>query len=226
MPGVVHPAAHSTARWGRSPWTAATAAAELASLPSAFGSPPEIPPCITAFYPWGYFPIDFVAHRATPHVPGSVVSMMIGIEFARGRTDLVGPLWDTARNLVDEELRDTVARWLRRLKEKYDLDLPGLEELLEMEDKTVLTSRLDETLEGWRRDAHAEGLQEGLERALIRQRAMLARQAALRFGREVADRVAALLDGVENPEQLAAAGDVIVSAETGTELTERLGKAG
>ena len=62
---------------------------------------------------------------------------------------------------MDEELRHTVARWLRRLKGKYNLDLPGLEELLEMEDKTILTSRLDETLEGWRRDAHAEGRQVG-----------------------------------------------------------------
>ena len=64
-----------------------------------------------------------------------------------------------------------------------------------------------------------------MERALVIPRAMLARQAALRFDREVADRVATLLEGVENPDRLAAAGEVIVSAETGTELTERLGKA-
>ena len=206
---------------GRSPWTAATAAAELVPLPAALGCVPETPPGMIAFYPWGYFPIDFVAHRATPHVPGSVVSMMIGIEFARGRGDLVGPLWDTARNLEDEELRDTVARWLRRLDEKYNLNLPGLEDLLEMEDKTVLTSRLDETLEGWRRDARADGLEQGL----VQQRAMLARQTALRFGAEVADRVAALLEGVGNPERLTAAGELIVSAETGTELTERLAES-
>ena len=48
--------------------------------------------------------------------------------------------------------------------------------------------------------------------------------AALRFGREVADRVATLLEGIENPDRLAAAGDVIVSAETGTELTEPPGQ--
>ena len=206
---------------GRSPWTAATAAAEPVPLPAALGCVPETPPSMIAFYPWGYFPIDFVAHRATPHVPGSVVSMMIGIEFARGRGDLVGPLWDTARNLEDEELRDTMARWLRRLDEKYNLNLPGLEDLLEMEDKTVLTSRLDETLEGWRRDARADGLAQGL----VQQRAMLARLTALRFGGEVADRVAALLEGVVDPERLTAAGELIVSAETGTELTERLAES-
>ena len=122
---------------------------------------------------------------------------------------------------MDEELRDTVARWLRRLDEKYNLNLPGLEDLLEMEDKTVLTSRLDETLEGWRRDARAEGLEQGL----VQQRAMLARLTALRFGGEVADRVAALLEGVGNPERLTAAGELIVSAETGTELTERLAES-
>ena len=62
-----------------------------------------------AFHPWGYFPLDFVAHRDRPHVPGDIVSLMVGIEFARERADLVAPLWETVRRLTDDELRTTVA---------------------------------------------------------------------------------------------------------------------
>ena len=118
---------------------------------------------------WGYFPLDFVAHRDRPHVPGDIVSLMVGIEFARERADLVAPLWETVRRLTDDELRTTVARWLGRMDEHCNLNLPGLEDLFAMQDVTELTSRLDETVEEWRRDAVTEG-----------QRVVLARQARLR----------------------------------------------
>ena len=97
---------------GRSPWTAPTAAAAAG----------------------GYWPLDFAAHADRPHIVGNVISMIIGIEFARERSDLVAPLWETARNLGDDDLGDTVARWLRRLNERYNLDLPGMEELMAMQD--------------------------------------------------------------------------------------------
>ena len=146
---------------GRSRWTAATTAADLLALPPALGAA-AVPPGLAAFHPWGYHPIDFAAHAGRAHISGSVLSMMIGIEFARRRSDLVAPLWETARRVRDPGLRDAVARWLTRLRERYNLDLPGMEELLAMDDVTVLTSRLDETIEEWRREAVAEGRSEGI----------------------------------------------------------------
>ena len=142
------------------------------------------------------------------------MSMMIGIEFAHARSDFVAPLWETARNLRDDELRGTVARWLKRLSDSYNLDLPGMEELLEMEDVTVLTSRLDETIEEWRRDAVAEGVAQ--ERVLLR------RQTARRFGRETAERIDALLAGVTDWDLLGSVGEWIIDAQTGVELTDRV----
>ena len=58
---------------------------------------------------------------------------MVGIEF-KERADLVAPLWEKVRQLEDDELRATVARWLRRMDAHYNLNLPGLEELFAMED--------------------------------------------------------------------------------------------
>ena len=40
-----------------------------------------------------------------------------------------------------------VARWLGRMDEHCNLNLPGLEDLFAMQDVTELTSRLDETVE-------------------------------------------------------------------------------
>ena len=200
---------------GRSPWTAPASAAEVASLPPALCPSPEIPARTAGFYPWGYHTLDFFAYRNAPHVPGDVVSMMVGIEFARSRADLAAPLWETVRTLGDPGLRRVVARWLARLRESYNLDLPGMEELLAMEDATVLTSRLEETLDEWRLDALTEGRREG-------QRAMLRRQAAQRFGAASGARIGALLAAVDDWERLASVADWILDAETGDELASRV----
>lgn len=206
---------------GRTRWTAAASAAELVNAPPALGRA-TVPPGVAAFHPWGYWPIDFVAHKDRPHVPGSVMSMMIGIEFARARADFVRPLWETARNLRDDGLRDTVARWLKRLNERYNLDLPGMRELLAMQDVTVLTSRLDETIEEWQREAEARGAARGVARGVARERALLRRLAARRFGRDTAQRVDALLEGVADWDLLESVGESIIDTTSGVELADRV----
>ena len=65
-------------------------------------------------------------------------------------------------------------------------------------------------------------LQEGIEQGLAQQRALLCRQAALRFGAETAARVSSAVDRIAGPEGLAVAGEWIVRAGDGEELVERL----
>ena len=202
---------------GDSPWTAPTSAAATLSVPAALGRA-VVPPGLGAFHPWGYFPLDFVAQRDRPHSPGDITSMMVGIEFAKERADLVAPLWETVRQLADDELRDTVARWLRRMDAHYNLNLPGLQELLAMEDVTELTSRLDETIEEWRRDA----LMEGENRGAARSRALLLGLASQRFGVETAERLDGLLGAVSDWDQLASVGESIIDANSGIDLTDRI----
>lgn len=218
---------------GRTPWSAPMAASELVRAPTVLGRA-NVAPGLTAFHPWGYWVLDFSTLRDRPHVAGDVVSMMVGIEFARDRADLVAPLWETVRGLGDGGLRDTVARWLSRLNEHYNLALPGMEELLAMEDVTVLTSRLEETIEGWRRDAvaegralgralgRAEGVAEGVAEGLAKERELLVRQATRRFGGDAGEQVRALLDGVGEWALLASVGESIIDAHTADELAQRL----
>ena len=204
---------------GRSPWTAPASAAEIACLPPAICPSPTIPANASAFYPWGYYTLDFAAYRYAAHVPGDMVSMMVGIEFARDRADLIAPLWETVRHIRDASLRRVVAQWLDRLRESYNLDLPGMEELLAMEDVTVLTSRFEETLDEWRLDALTEGRNEGRSEG---QRALLTRMAAQRFGANAGEQLAALLADVDDWARLASASDRILDAETGEELANRV----
>ena len=90
--------------------------------------------------------------------------------------------------------------------------------MLAMEDVTELTSRLDETIEGWRRDA----LMEGENRGVARHRALLLRLASHRFGVETAERVDALLGAVSDWDQLASVGESIIDASSGVDLTDRI----
>ena len=95
-----------------------------------------------------------------------------------------------------------------------------------MQDVTVLTSRLDETIEEWQREAVArgrlEGRNEGLVEAIVRERAMLRRMVVRRFGPDSGEEVARLLEEVTDWEQLAAVGEWILDAGEVAELRDRI----
>ena len=81
-----------------------------------------------------------------------------------------------------------------------------------------LTMTLVERLAEWPK----RWLQEGIEQGLAHQRAVLCRQAALRFGAETAARMSPAVERITDPEGLAAAGEWIVRAGDGDELVARL----
>ena len=119
----------------------------------------------------------------------------------------------------ETELRRVFVDWVRRLAER--LAPPGaasppmrtLEEL-----KMTLEERVAEWPKQWLR----EGIEQGIEQGVRHERALLRRQAALRFGEEAAERAAPALARIANPEGLATAGDWIVRANSGDELVARL----
>ena len=80
-------------------------------------------------------------------------------------------------------------------------------------------------LRGHRREAHAEGLAEGRAEgraeSIERQRALLCRQAARRFGEATAMPLSARLARLDDPERLAEVGDWIVDCAAGAELLAR-----
>ena len=80
-------------------------------------------------------------------------------------------------------------------------------------------------LRGHRGEAHtegrAEGRAEGLAEGIERQRALLCRLAARRFGEETAAPLSAWLACIDDPERLAEVGDWIVDCASGAELLAR-----
>ena len=79
-------------------------------------------------------------------------------------------------------------------------------------------------LRAHRREARAAGWAEGIAQGIERQRSLLCRQAARRFGDETAAPLAALLGGIDDPEHLAEIGDWIVDCATGAELLARMAR--
>ena len=75
--------------------------------------------------------------------------------------------------------------------------------------------------EQWRREGVAEGRREGV----AQERALLRRLAAVRFGDAVAGRIEDLLRTTEDWDQLAAAAELIVRADTGPGLIDAVARS-
>ena len=86
----------------------------------------------------------------------------------------------------------------------------------------TLIERVSEWPAEWRREGHAQGLEQGREH----ERALLRRQAASRFGAEVAERLAGVLARTADPDRLVEIGDWLVRCETGDELLTRVAEPG
>jgi len=134
---------------------------------------------------------------------------------ARG---LVGRL----RSPEHEDLSRAFRAWLDHLAGRMRPEqadwAPG--KTLEDVTMTTLAERVAQWPEQWRREGVAEGRREGVEQ----ERALLRRQAALRFGDAVAGQVEDLLRTAEDWDQLAVAAELIVRADTGAALVDGIAR--
>ena len=159
----------------------------------------------------------------------NLMRAVVGFEQSRTPTDLAGAV-DALRGLLrepgDSELGRAFASWVLRMANRMGGgDATPLAGTLE-EARMSLVERVAQWPEQWRQEGRQEGRREGLAQGFARQRILLVRLAALRFGSNVADRVAELLTGIADQESLDAAAELISSAETGAELTSGLGAIG
>ena len=161
---------------------------------------------------------------------GNLMTSVVRLEQSRSAADLARVVESLSATLSDPretELRRVFVDWVRRLAAR--LAPPGgasppmrtLEEL-----KMTLEERVAEWPKLWLQEGIEQGIEQGvkqgIEQGLTHERALLRRQAALRFGEEAAERAAPALARIANPEGLATAGDWIVRANSGDELVARL----
>ena len=150
------------------------------------------------------------------------MTAVVRLEKSRSPADLVRvveALCEWRRRPRDDELMRVFAEWVQRMAEALT---PGeKEELPPVRDLEDVRMTLIERVSQW----PAQWMQEGLEQGLEHERALLRRQAALRFGAAAAERLSAALAGIADPERLAEVGDWLVRCDTGEEFLARVDSA-
>ena len=74
----------------------------------------------------------------------------------------------------------------------------------------------------YRAEGEKRGLRRGLEQGLERERQLLVRQARRKFGTDVAESLAGLLAGIDDPDRLQDVGEWIIDCDIGSELLAQL----
>ena len=144
---------------------------------------------------------------------------MVGIEQSRSPDDLaraVGMLDGWLRNPEDGDLGLVFRDWLQATVRRMARQGGRIELAGTLKEATMtIADRAAEWPEQWRREGRREGV--------ARERALLRRQTAVRFGDAVGARIDALIGETEESGPLAEVGELIVRAETGEELVDRVG---
>ena len=171
------------------------------------------------------------------------LSVLVRLETARSPEELLGTLRDALAWLGDDPLGPVFVNWVSEVL--LPLRFPE-EDRTEIEDlqegATMLADRAKEWTEQWFAEGRETGLQEGLERGRVQgleqgrvqgleqgrvqgleqgRRDMAVRQARLRFGDAVADRLSPVLERVADPAALTAVGDWVIQCRDGAELVAR-----
>ena len=180
-----------------------------------------------------YLLLDQHAMRVDDLPPGNVVSAQIELE--QGSVSAMAPVLRKLGELLNEprhgSLRQAFAEWVRRVVERSRLaaSQPGLVDTLraleETGDLKAMGSLLAERIDEYADERLAEGLAQGKAEGLDQERALLSRLTARKFDAGTAARLAALLEGVDDPERLAEVGEQVIDCVTGAELLARAERA-
>ena len=148
----------------------------------------------------------------------NLVTAVVRLERIGTPSDLVRVvemLGEWLRSPADDDLRRAFTDWVRRIAERL---MPGggnLAAEMTLEDvRMTLVERVSEWPKQW--------VREGLEQGRAEERALLRRMAALRFGKDIAERLSVVLVDITDPERLAEAGEWLVRCETGEEFLVRV----
>ncbi len=107
-------------------------------------------------------------------------------------------------------LREAFREWILGAAESWGMETEVLERVKSLKEATMMYAGVEELKER----AHREGRAEGSA-------TVVCRQAGLKFGPQVADRLSKLLEGLSDPERIARIGDRIFECETGAEFLAR-----
>ena len=219
---------------GASPWTASPRVIDLVT-PGATASGPEAAGIGSRTDPLfsgeRYLLLDMHRVAADDLPMDNAAALLAGLE--NPSLERVAAQVAALRRRLDapelKRLRETMLLWAQQVsRRRLDLDL-GMEDMAEVdrlhesgELEVRLGSRALAERARLRAEGRAEGRVEGMEQGIAAERELLGRQTARKFGVDAAERLAALLAGIDDPERLAEAGDLIIDCATGDDLISRL----
>ena len=189
-----------------------------------------------------YFLLDEGSVEEAELPRGNLVSALIALETNRDRTrlpELLGSLLGLLRERGDEALTQAFRAWVgqvllpRRFRGVSPESLPRLEEV-----STMLSEQVQEWTREWveegreqgiaqgreqgREQGIAQGREQGIAQGRAEERALLCRLAARKFDAATAQRLAAVLADVADPDRLTQVGDWIIECGTPAELIARV----
>ena len=175
--------------------------------------------------------VDFPTHRQDDLVPGNVVSLQIGFEYAQPED--YARLLPAVAELKDAGLRRTVWEWvaLRARRQGMTLEEVDVEgtyfrsrigDNFKRATQAWFAEGVEEGLRRGREQGLEQGREQGLEQGREQQRALLMRQVAAKFGADAPARVGPLLSRVADAASLAEVGEAVLVAATETELAARV----
>ena len=163
-----------------------------------------------------YFVLDERRLQAEDLPSRNRMSAVIALEQSRSPRDVARVAEMLAAWLPDLQVRRAFADWMRQIVERLvpsGVELPPIRKLEDV--SMTLVERAAEWSKEW--------LKEGLEQGLERERALLCRMTASRFGAATAERLAELLAPITDAERLADIGDWLVQCDTGADFLARVG---
>ncbi len=200
---------------GRRPWTAPLdIAALIADAPGGVVIPkPSLP----------YLLLDVGRYAEADLAPlRNLVAALFRLENSRTPAEIqqvLGMLITWLREPAQESLRRAFTVWLRRVLLPARLPtvfIPEVQELVEVQ--AMLAERVVEWTQEWKEEGLRAGLQQGLQQGLAAERALLLRQAGIRFGATCVTALEPLLAGCEDTALLADIGEWIITSASETAL--------
>ena len=204
---------------GEPPWSAALGTEEIVPTVRA-----DMPDFQLRQY---YFLVDVHRLKVEDLPEDNVFSFRVRV--ARGawpeiRADL--RRWkDDPAFAADRGLRKAVAALVARefnRSERAPPDMePELERFVERGDLGAMEALFDTVFADGMKRGLADGMERGLADGMERQRTMLVRQAARKFGPGAANRLDAFLAGVDDPERLVEIGGLLIDSADSEEFLSR-----
>ena len=120
------------------------------------------------------------------------------------------------------ELHEALYSWVAGAAEAWQISEADLAEMTSFTEEEEMYERAKELRDQVHRDGVRQGLERGMEQGRIRERALVRRLAARKFGAETADRLTLILENRADADRIDEVLDAIVDCDSGAELFARV----